>query len=81
MMQEQAEKKLNKVKALAAEWKRDPRFKETCKSLWDPNFFAWCEKKIAELEAVKTIEVKHQFRDDVKFLDISEIDCAAWEAQ
>ena len=30
MTQEQAEKKLNRVKALAAEWKRDPRFKGTC---------------------------------------------------
>ena len=40
MTQEQAEKKLNRIKALAAEWKRDPRCKETCKSLWEPNFFA-----------------------------------------
>lgn len=49
--------------------------------MWDPNFFAWCEQKIAELESVEAIEVKHKLGENVKFLDISEIDCAAWEAQ
>lgn len=81
MTSEQAEKKMNRVRTLGAEWRRDPRFKEACKRMWDPNFFAWCEQKIAELEAVEAIEVKHQLGEKVKFLDISEIDCAAWEAQ
>ena len=73
MTQEQ----INKIKALGADWKKDPSFKELCKRTWDPNFFASCEDKIAEIEKIEAIEIKHSYKKDVDFLDISEIDCNA----
>lgn len=73
MTQEQ----INKIKALGADWKRNPSFKELCKRTWNPIFFASCENKIAEIEKIEAIEQKHFCKKDVDFLDISEIDCNA----
>lgn len=71
MTQEQ----INKIKALGADWKRNPSFKELCKRTWNPNFFASCENKIAEIEKIEAIEQKHLYKKEVvDFLDISEID-------
>ena len=72
------EKKLNKIKALAMEWRRDLKFKETCRQMWDPAFFKWCEDTIAELEKVDKIDNLHSNRHGYKYLDISEIVVEGW---
>ena len=78
-MTEVQEKKLRRLKALAFEWARDPRFKEMCRRTWDPVFFMECEKTINELNKVWHIEYKHNHKDwSVKYLDISEINVEGW---
>ena len=78
-MTKEQEKKMNRLLALGQEWARNQMFKETCRNSWDPEFFAYCEQKIAELKQVDMIERKHEDRDRIKFLDISEIDVEAWK--
>ena len=72
-MTKEQEMKETRLLVLGQEWARDPHFKETCRRLWDPEFFQYCEQRIAALRQVNMIEEKHRGGDRIKFLDISEI--------
>lgn len=41
--------------------------------MWSPQFFKWCEDKIAEIKRVEAVEDKHFYKQDLGMLDISEI--------
>lgn len=77
-MMKQSDVKLNRLTALAQEWARNPKFKEDCRKIWDPLFFAMCEEKIEKLRQINLIESRHNRGDGTKFLDISEINVEGW---
>ena len=78
-MTKEQEKKITRLLVLGQEWARDKNFKEACRNSWEPEFFQYCEEKIAELRQINMIEHKHEGGDRIKFLDISEIDVEAWK--
>lgn len=73
--------KKQRLMALAVQWERDPRFKEFCRKSWEPEAFQDAENRIAKLKEVDLIEARHTKKNAVKYLDISEIDVAAWEKE
>lgn len=79
--QKQGKTQEMRLMALAIQWERDPRFKEFCRKSWEPEAFQDIENRITKLKEVNAIEARHTIKNAVKYLDISEIDVAAWEKE
>ena len=69
------QKKMNKIMALRADWKRNPQFKEVCRAMWDPLFFAQCEEIIFNLDSMDIL-IRKNLNDGPKTLDI-----ASWQPE
>lgn len=73
--------KQQRLAALAVQWERDPKFKEYCRLTWKPEEFQDVERRIELLREIDKIEARHTKKGAPVYLDISEIDVKAWEAQ
>lgn len=70
--------KISRLIALDLDWRRNPKFKELCRQEWPPQFFAYCEKKIAALRAIAEVEQRQLNGDPVELWDVSEISVEGW---